>query len=186
MIALNTVETLIDSGWKKIHSLRRLFAGDVLPWACRRDYRRAFFGAARPIEKCGPAVRGWCGMIPFLSQDWTTIARQSGIKRVVIFGRDGSMQQMVADESAGHSEPKTHAPVNTAMFGNLILAAKTMVEIVVRVDRLVIRVERGYCGGTSSAICGVWKPRQCLSVAFADPLKFQGFHMNARDEPSRP
>jgi hypothetical protein len=100
VIALNTVETLMDEGWKRSIP----FAGYLLGMC--------YIGHAVVITEGHSSVLAEIlkgadllfvdgGMVPFLQRDWTDVARRSGIKRIVIFGRDGTLQQLVADVPGG-------------------------------------------------------------------------------------
>ncbi len=109
VIALNTVETLVNDGWKTSIP----FAGYLLAMS--------YIGHAVLITEGHPSVLSTAlmdasllivdrGMVPFLQPDWIDAAKRCGIKRVLIFGRDGSLQELVADSLGGNQAHAASAP----------------------------------------------------------------------------
>jgi len=107
VIALNTVETLVDNGWKKSIPFAGFLLGfayightvvitegheSILPAACR--------GADLLI------VDG--GMVPFLQKNWLHVAGTNlRTKQILILNRDGSAQRLA---STGSANPGQNAP----------------------------------------------------------------------------
>ena len=99
VIALNSVETIMGDLWKQSIP----FAGYLLGFAyvghsvvITEGHSSILPAALKDVDIL--IVDG--GMAPFLQADWPQVVQRAGVKRIMIFGRDGSLKQMMRQPNA--------------------------------------------------------------------------------------